>query len=48
MSRYVQCMLWQQCANIISNFQVTVTEREASLNYSQLFKILTQFTGEEF
>lgn len=25
---------------------VTVTEREASLNYSQLFKILTQFTGE--
>jgi hypothetical protein len=31
---------------IVQNFKVTVTGNEASLSYSQMFKILTQFTGE--
>lgn len=39
--------IWQsfECFSL-NVFQVQVSEREAKLSYSQMFKILTEFTGE--
>ena len=41
---YYLCTFFAQL--LFDIVQVQVSEREASLSYSQMFKILTEFTGE--